>query len=203
MTEDAVSPAIIPAMSDQGTIWRRRVLLMAVVALVVAIPATILIRGGDDDGDAEAPLATAPPLNPAVANKGLDVTYQVPEGWKESKKAKAIQLQSKDRSVLIAIAAPAAASEAGPLLDDTLAAIRSGYKNVEASPGSGKQVGGLDAKGAVISAKTRDGNELRIVVAVAKGKKRAYLVEVFSAANAPVERVREAQVALNSLRLEG
>lgn len=203
MTEDAVSPAIIPAMSDQGTIWRRRVLLMAVVALVVAIPATILIRGGDDDGDAEAPLATAPSLNPAVANKGLDVTYQVPEGWKESKKAKAIQLQSKDRSVLIAIAAPAAASEAGPLLDDTLAAIRSGYKNVEASPGSGKQVGGLDAKGAVISAKTRDGNELRIVVAVAKGKKRAYLVEVFSAANAPVERVREAQVALNSLRLEG
>jgi hypothetical protein len=55
----------------------------------------------------------------------------------------------------------------------------------------------------VIAAKTPDGNELRIVVAVAKGKKRAYLVEVFTAANAPVERVREAQVALNSLRLEG
>jgi hypothetical protein len=203
MTEDAASPAIIPAMPDQGTIWRRRVLLMAVVALVIAIPATILIRAGDDDGDAEAPVATAPPLNAAVANKGLDVTYQVPEGWEESKKAKAIQLQSKDRSVLIAIAAPASASKAGPLLDDTLASIRSGYKNVEVRPGSGKQVGGLDAKGAVISAKTPDGNELRIVIAVAKGKKRAYLVEVFTAANAAPERVREAQVALNSLRLEG
>jgi hypothetical protein len=203
MTEDAASPAMIPAMPDQGTIWRRRVLLMAVVALVIAIPATILIRAGDDDGDAEAPVATAPPLNEAVANKGLDVTYQVPEGWQESKKAKAIQLQSQDRSVLIAIAAPASASKAGPLLDDTLASIRSGYKNVEVRPGSGKQVGGLDAKGAVISAKTPDGNELRIVVAVAKGKKRAYLVEVFTAANAAPERVREAQVALNSLRLEG
>jgi predicted Zn-dependent protease len=194
---------MIPAMPDQGTIWRRRVLLMGVVALLVAIPATILIRAGDDDGDAESPVATAPPLNEAVANKGLDVTYQVPEGWNESKKAKAIQLQSEDRSVLIAIAAPAAASKAGPLLDDTLASIRSGYKNVEVQPGSGKQVGGLDAKGAVISAKTPDGNELRIVVAVAKGKKRAYLVEVFTAASADPERVREAQVALNSLRLEG
>jgi hypothetical protein len=206
MTEDAASPAIIPAMPDQGTIWRRRVLLMAAVALLIAIPATILIRGGDDDGDdGEGPVATAPPLNPAVANKGLDVTYQVPEGWRESKKAKAkaIQLQSEDRSVLIAIAAPAAASKAGPLLDDALASIRSGYKNVDVRPGSGRQVGGLDAKGAVISAKTPDGNELRIVVAVAKGKKRAYLVELFAAANAPVERVREAQVALNSLRLEG
>jgi hypothetical protein len=203
MTEDAASPAIIPAMPDQGQIWRRRVLLMAVVALLVAIPATILIRGGDDDGDGETPVAAAPALNPAVGNKSLDVTYQVPEGWKESKKAKAIQLQSEDRSVLIAIAAPAAAPRAGRLLNDTLASIRSGYKNVEVRPGSGKQVGGLNSKGAVIAAKTPDGNELRIVVAVAKGKKRAYLVEVFTAANAPVERVREAQVALNSLALEG
>ena len=202
MTDNAATPAIIPAMSDQGTIWRRRVLLMAVVALVVAIPATMLIRGGDDD-ETETPVATAPPLNPAVANKGLDVTYQVPQGWTERKKAKAIQLQSEDKSVLIAIAAPAKASSAGPLLDDTLGAFRSGYKNVEVQPGSGKQVGGLDAKGAVISAKTPDGNDLRIVVAVAKGDKRAYLVEVFTAANAALERVREAQVALNSLRLEG
>jgi hypothetical protein len=40
-------------------------------------------------------------------------------------------------------------------------------------------------------------------IAVAKGSKRAYLVEVFTAANAAPERVREAQVALNSFRLEG
>jgi hypothetical protein len=203
MTDNAAAPTIIPAMPDQGTIWRRRVGLMAAVALLVAIPVTLLIRGGDDDDDSAAPVATAPALNPAVANKQLDVSYQVPEGWREAKKEKAVQLQSRDRSVLIAIAAPAAASKSGTLLKDTLAAFRSGYKDVEIRPGSGRQVGGLDAKGAVIAAKTPDGNRLRIVVAVAKGKKRAYLVEVFTAFNADPVRVREAQVALNSLRLEG
>jgi hypothetical protein len=202
MTDSAASPAIIPAVPDRGAIWRRRVALMAAVALVVAIPLTLLI--GDDDDDAvEAPVATAPALNPVAGDRSLDVNYQVPEGWTERKKAKAIQLQSRDRSTLIAIAAPAKASEAGRLLKDTLAAFRSGYEDVDVRPGAGKQVGGLDAKGAVITAKTPDGNELRIVVAVAKGKKRAYLVEVFTAANADPERVVEAQVALKSLRLEG
>jgi hypothetical protein len=176
---------------------------MAVVALVVAIPATILIRGGDDGDEAETPVAAAPPLNPEVSNKALDVNYQIPEGWTEHKKAKAIQLRSDDRSTLIAIAAPTGATNAGTLLDDTLASFRAGYKDVQIRPGSGKKVGGLNAKGAVITAKTPDGNELRIVVAVAKGQKRAYLVEVFTAANADPERLREAQVALNSLRLEG
>jgi hypothetical protein len=203
MTNNAVSPAIIPAMPDRGTVWRRRVLLMAVVALLVAIPVTIAIRGGDDEDGSSTSVATSPPLTPVVSNKGLKVSYQIPEGWRESKKAKAIQLQTRDRSALIAIAAPAAASRAGSLLDDTLATFHSEYKGVEIRPGSGKQVGGLDAKGAVITANSPDGNQLRIVVAVAKGKKRAYLVEVFTAADAPVERVREAQVALNSLRLMG
>jgi len=203
MTDNAVSPAIIPAMPDRGTVWRRRVLLMAVVALLVAIPVTIASRGGDDEDGSSTSVATSPPLTPAVSDKGLKVSYQIPEGWRESKKAKAIQLQSRDRSALIAIAAPAAASRAGSLLDDTLATFRSEYKGVEIRPGSGKQVGGLDAKGAVITAKSPDGNRLRIVAAVARGKKRAYLVEVFTAADAPVERVREAQVALNSLRLMG
>jgi hypothetical protein len=202
MTDSAASPVIIPAMPTQGTIWRRRALLMLIVALLVAIPVTILIRGGGDEESA-APTLAAPALNPGVKSRALDVSYQVPEGWKESKKAKAIQLRSNDRSVLIAIASPAPASKSGPLLDDTLASIRSGYRDVRIQPGSGRQVGGLDAKGAVVAAKTRDGNELRIVVAVAEGKKRAYLVEVFTAVSADPERLREAQVALNSVRLEG
>jgi hypothetical protein len=202
MSTDAGSTAIIPPMSPQAKIWRRRALLMFGVALLVAIPATVLIRDGDDEETA-APTVTAPALNPGVSDRSLDISYQVPKGWKESKKSRAVQLQSQDRSVLIAVAAPAQASKSGPLLDDTLAAIRSGYKNVRVHPGTGRQVGGLDAKGAVVTAKTSDGNELRIVVAVAKGKKRAYLVEVFTAANAPTERIAEAQVALNSLRLEG
>ena len=176
-------------------------LLMLAVALLVAIPVTVLVRGGDDDRPPEAEVA--PALNPAVKDKQLDVGYQVPEGWTQSKEASAIKLRSRDRSTLIAIASPAPASKANQVLDDALASVRSSYRKVDVRPGSGRQVGGLDAKGAVVAAQTPDGDALRILIAVAEGKRRAYLVELFTAANLDPERLREAQVALNSLRLEG
>jgi hypothetical protein len=51
---------------------------------------------------------------------------------------------------------------------------------------------------AVVAAQTRDGDALRILFAVAEGKRSAYLVELFTAADLDPERLREAQVALNS-----
>ena len=67
----------------------------------------------------------------------------------------------------------------------------------------GKEVGGLDAKGAVVSAHTGDGTALRMLVAVASGKAHTYLVQVLTARGAPTRRLAEAQLALNTLRLRG
>jgi hypothetical protein len=190
-----------------STIWKRRAALMGVIGVLVAIPLTLILRGGDDDGEAAPTAKTTttlpePELSSAKSDSGLDIDYRVPEGWSEQKKESAIRLASRDQAAQIVIAAPADASEASGVLDDTLAAIRSGYQDAHVSPGSGKEIGGLEAKGAVIRASTGDA-DLRILVAVAAGDQRAYLVEVFTAAEIGGDDLRDAQATLNSLKLKG
>ena len=178
-------------------------MLMAIVGALVAVPLTLLIRGGDDD-EPEAPVTTpateSPAVGPAQRDRGIGVRYQVADGWREQKKASAIRLRSPDRNAQIVIASPAPASESESVLDDALAALRSGYEDVDVTSGSGPRLGGLRTKGAVARVRTREGARLRVLVAVTKGERRAYLVEVFTAADAAPERIREAQVTLNSLK---
>ena len=93
---------------DPGTtsqaIWRRRVALMAMVGLLIALPLTLLLRDGDDDeqpsaGQAAGTAAQAPPdVGPDVEDPGLGVTYRLPGDWSESKQASAIRLSSPDSS---------------------------------------------------------------------------------------------------------
>jgi predicted Zn-dependent protease len=190
------------------TIWIRRAALMAIVGLLVAIPVTLLIRGGDDEGGTPtSPVTTAaeqpePELGPDASDPGLDVTYRVPKGWKESKQASAIRITAPDKTAELVLAAPGPADDADEVLDEALEAFRVAYEDVDVAPGSGRKVGGLEAKGAVVSAKQGD-RELRIVVAVAEGEERAYLVEVFTISGLGPERLRETQVALNSIRFDG
>ena len=176
---------------------------MAIVGLVVAIPVTIILRGGDDDEPAAEPsIEDQLPLNPGVRNDRLRASYQIPEGWKEETKHGVLTLRSDDRSVRIGLTAPADADESGQLLDDTLAALKGSYESVKVNPGSGKKVGGLPAKGAVVHAEG-DKIDLSILVSVMAGKDRAYLLEVFTPTGAPGKAVAQAQQFLNSLKLKG
>ncbi len=183
---------------------------MAIVGLLVAVPVTLLVRDGDDDGDPSAPSqqvttgsAQAPPaVGPGADDRGLDVSYRVPEGWKEAKKASALRLTSPDSAAEIVVAAPAPAADADQVLDQALSAFESEYEDVDIAPGSGRKVGGLDAKGAVVTA-ARGDEELRVLVAVAAGEQRTYLVEVFTTASVSADGLRQAQAALNSLKLRG
>ena len=181
-------------------------ILMGLLGLAVALPATVLIDSGDEGAQAPPPLADlgtaveVPALGPGASDRGLGVDYRLPRGWSDEKEASALRLRSGDRGAEIVIAAPAPASGSEAVLDEALAAIRRGYEDVRIARGSGREVGGLDAKGAVVSARA-EGVDLRIVVAVATGAGRTYLVEVFTAAGVSAETLREAQVALNSLQL--
>jgi hypothetical protein len=201
------APVMLRAEMTPSTIWKRRVALMAIVGVVIAIPLTLLLRGGDDDNRAPAGTQVTTPLpepelGDAKSDQGLDVDYRIPDGWSQAKKESAIRLASDDHAVQIVIAAPADASQASGVLDQTLASIRDGYDDVKISRGSGKKVGGLEAKGAVVRASTGDVG-LRILVATAAGDERAYLVEVFTAADVGPADLRSAQAALNSLKLKG
>lgn len=182
-------------------VWKRRVLLMAIIGVLVAVPLTLLIRGGGGDGSepSASSSAQAPEVGPVEHDRGLGVRYQVAGKWRDRKRSSAIRLRSPDRQAQIVIASPAPASETGAVLDEALTALRSGYENVDVNPGSGVKLGGLNTRGAVATLRTRKGVRLRVVVAVAKGDRRAYLVEVFTSSGVPPERVREAQLIMNSL----
>jgi hypothetical protein len=188
-----------------SVIWRRRVVLMAIVGLVIAIPVTLLIR---DSGEDEPTTSTEPdldeelPLNPSVGDRQLDARYSVPKGWRLKRDGEVLTLRSPDKTVQIGISSPAPAGESEQVLDEAVTALKGAYESVKVSAGSGKKVGGLPAKGAVITARG-DNVHLRIVVAAMAGDKKAYLVEVFTSASAPPESVAQAQRFLDSLRLRG
>lgn len=190
---------------QSNTIWRRRAILMVVVGLVIAIPITLLIR---DSGEKDEPEPSGPsigerfPLNPPVRDSGVDASYRVPEGWKVDHNGEAVKLHSADKSVQIGITSPGPATAADQILAQSLDALRASYESVEVDPGSGKKVGGLQSKGAVVTAQG-DKVDLRILVAVVAGEKKAYLVEVFTATSARPARVAEAQRFLDSLELKG
>lgn len=189
---------------DATTIWRRRVILMVVVGLVVAIPLTLLLRDDDEpEAEPERPsLAQRFPLNPPVGDSEIEASYRVPKRWKLDREGGAVTLRAPDDSVQVGITSPGPSEDSQALLDQALASLKATYDDVEVSPGSGKKVGGLPARGAVVSA--RNGKtELRILVAVSEGKKRAYLVQVFTAAGAEPRRVAEAQRFLDSLEYQG
>lgn len=194
-------------MPDQRTIWIRRVALMAIVGLIVAVPLTIALRGDDDDSEPAPEAAPAPPpLGQLERNRRLGVRLRLPDGWKqkERKAGGAVAYLSGDRSVLVAISAPGPASDADSIQKAAVDAIKGQYRAVDVvDTFSRRRLGRRPAETAAISArnpKTRD--PVRILVSTAKGEKRAYLVEVFAAGSDPTAAQVEAQAVLNGLRLQ-
>jgi hypothetical protein len=189
---------------------------MAAVALAVAIPVTLLIRGGGDDGGEEAidstpqpPAEVTLPLKPRpVVDESLGIEARVPEGWTTSRSDQAIRLQSPDRTAEVAITAPGPAAEPAEVLHTAVADVRRNYQDATGIPNagkglSGKRVGNLPASSAALLARTKGGTQLRILLAAASGESHAYLVEVFSALESPDQRLVEAQTILNTLQLTG
>lgn len=186
-------------------IWKRRAALMAVIALVIAIPATLLLRGGDDGGDApELGGSSLPKPGKPVADKSLGVEFRLPKGWKREKKASTIKLTSPDRKAAIAIAAPGPVGDAKPILEDAISTLKSQYAKAKVTQRiKGEKTGGLPSRGAVISARPKQGTgKIRILASLARGEKRAYLVEVF-ASDLAGDSVAEAQTVLRFLKLKG
>ena len=188
--------------------WKRRVALMAVVGLAVAIPVTIALRGDDDDGGEAGPAPAPEP--PAVGelefDRKLGIELRLPEGWKrKEEKDGVVTFRSKDKSVLIAVSAPGPAEDADEIQSAAVDSIKSEYRDVDVVERvSRRKLGDLRADTAAIAARHPESRAaLRILVATAKGEKLAYLLEVFAAGADPGAGLVEAQVLLNNLRLTG
>jgi predicted Zn-dependent protease len=175
---------------------------MAGLGLLIAVPVTIAVRGG---ADADEPAPTVPEL-PEVGgvefDRDLGVELRLPNGWERKREKEAVVFESPDGTTLIAISTPGPAEHVSQIQTAAIDSIKSRYRAVEVGERIKKQrLGGRPAQVAAISARhPKKRAPLRILVATAKGEKRAYLVEIFaSGASALVD----AQVLLNNLALEG
>ena len=192
---------------DRRTIWRRRVVLMAVVGLLVAIPVTILVSGGGDAPAPSAPLeeikVKAPDVGPKKVEKSMGVELRVPRGWSREHKDEVLELQSKDGAARVAISAPGPAADAQTLHAQVVEGLRSSYRDFEVQKRIGKtKVGGLRGEATVAAGTVRSKQgsvRQSVVVTTAEGEELAYLVVVFTGGQTNDE-VLEAQALVNNLR---
>jgi len=189
--------------TDARTIWKRRAILMALVGLVVAIPVTLLVRSGDDDDSGGPSGIGEPALQAAKRDSAVGITYRVPKGWKSEKKASVIRLKSRDRAAGLTLSAPGPASDAGQILRETVDVVRKSYDDVKEGARQGEtRVGGRPAEAVAFTAKNEKGTALRILISVARGKEKAYLIQYFMAGSAGDEAFAAAQAALQALKLQ-
>lgn len=196
-------------MPDQRTIWKRRVVVMAVVGLAIAIPVTIAVRGGDDgDGNTTTSSDAELPAGGEVEfDRELGVELRLPEGWRrrEDDNDGVVSFRSMDKSVLIGVSAPGPDEDADAIQAAAVDSIKSEYRDVDvAQRVEGRKLGDVRAQTAVIAARHPETREpIQVLVATAKGDKLAYLVEMFAAGDNPGAALVEAQALLNNLRLKG
>jgi hypothetical protein len=191
---------------DRRTIWRRRVVLMAIVGLLIAIPVTIFVSGSSDAPPAES-LAKievkAPDVGPQKVQDSLGVKLRVPEGWTRAEKQNVLELQSKDGAARVAISAPGPAADADELHSQVIAGLRTSYRDFDVAKNIDKvPVGGLKGQATIATGKLpqkKGGSAQKILVTTAEGKVRAYLVVVFTSDMASSS-VLEAQALVNNLR---
>ena len=189
-------------------ILRRLVALLLIAAIGVAVAALAFdvelpLVGGEGAQEQEE-LSKPPALTEATTVKEDGLTVGWPEDWSQSRERASLRLQSPDRAVAISVSAPAivkAARGRRIVLNDALKAIRRNYTRVRVTRGRPGRLDGYPTAQAVVSARNRNRVPVRILVIVAWRKRLAYLVEVFSAENAPGRRLVEAQTILSSVRL--
>lgn len=177
------------------------VLIALFMVLNVVIIAAVLIFK-DSDSDDEKDSVRIPRAGSVVVNRTIGARIRMPRGWLSERRRRAIVLRSPDSTTIMSISLPPGGDSSRAVLGTAVDAIHQGYRQVRVRRLGGK-VAGLPAVSRVVSATNRKKVRLNILVSGVQGRRRAWLVEVFSGPGARAERLPEAQVALGTLRLRG
>jgi hypothetical protein len=172
----------------------------AAIAALIAGPGYLLwARHGAGGGEAGSTPGTALPISIDDEKTGIFVAW--PLDWRRLERDGAITLQSPDRTLVISLSAPAPAREAPALRQQAVEAVRRTYADVEVRPGRGRSIDGRSAAGAVIEGTAPSGDRQRLVIAVARGRERAYLLQVFAGLRSTESTAGAGQLILNSIEL--
>jgi hypothetical protein len=199
------SPYHRVALAEPGisSVLRRRdrVLLFGFVLVNVAvILAVVLLRSDDDSDKQEAQQAPRP--GSVVTHPAIGARIRKPIGWSDERRGRSIVLRSPDTTTVMTISQPPGAVNNRQVLRSGVAVLNQAYRNVKAAPLQGK-IAGLPTVSRVVTATNKKGVKLNILVSSPRGRRRAWLVEVFSGPAGKAKRLPEAQVSLGTLRLAG
>jgi hypothetical protein len=175
--------------------------LLVAFALIGGI--LLLLVGGDDDSDnGQSERVTQLQdelLQRTVVNPDLGMSVRRPNGWAQTKDHGVITVTSPDNCVVISLSAPAEASGAGQLRDDSVALLRRTYKNATVQSAPDSEVGGIPTTADTILLKDEKGNQIRILLSVGKGEKNAYLTQVVVRDLACQGALQRAQLIVSSI----
>jgi hypothetical protein len=115
-----------------------------------------------------------------------------------------VRLASKDREATIVIFARAVTPGSQPhLLQPVVHALQHTYPSVTVKHALGTRLGGLPARSVVLYTRNKRGVPIRILVAAAQGRRKAWVLEAFTAQKASQKDLVEAQQIVLALHLKG
>jgi hypothetical protein len=182
-----------------------RFALGALVPAVI-IAAIVLITAGSSSHAPSRlpPPAKLPPLPLRFANAGIGLAGRLPSDWTAVRGNGFVQLASKRHDATIEVLSrPVFAGTKPPLLKPAVDTIRKSYRSVTVKHALGSTLGGLPARSVVLYGRNKQGVPIRVLVAAAQGRHKAWVLEAFTAQKASEQALVEAQQIVLSLRLTG
>ncbi|MCA1682437.1 MAG: hypothetical protein LC685_00285 [Actinobacteria bacterium] len=164
----------------------------------------VITTGSSNHTPARIPPARLPPLRSAYANRAIGVTGAMPDGWTAIRGPGFVHLASKDNDAAIVIVARAVTAGTKPaLLEPAVNGIRKAYRSVTVKHSLGTTLGGMPARSVVLYTRNTHNVPIRILVAAARGKRTAWLLEAFTAQKARQRDLVEAQQIVLAVHLKG
>lgn len=197
----------VPEMWNTNRPGRNRVLVGAgALAAILAVGLGVkIVAGGDEDDEAAdtSPLPLPPRLGRAIYHYPIGANVRKPRDWTHSRAPRSLTLRSPDRTVILSVGLPPGTDRSAAILRTGVATLRRQYRKVEVLGSDARRVANLPTSSVVTAATNSRGVRLRILTSAPQGRKRAWLVQIFSAAGTNQKRLAEAQAAIATLGLAG
>jgi hypothetical protein len=200
VTPEARTPVAQPPASARARGSLRFAAGLFVAGVLIAAAVVALTSGGSSPTKQPPVRVKLPALTEKFTDRALGVTGLATRRWVIGGVGPILHLTSIDRKALIAIGSPGAARTAHGALHVAIATIRNTYRKVTLKQAPGSTLAGRPAFSVVMYGTNVRGARIRILVATAEGVRLAYVMQAFTAVNAPLRDLEEAQQIIATLR---
>lgn len=192
-------------------LWGRRAVALGVILVAAALTGGIVLllfgsgsKGDSDNGTISHPVPSIAELRKrflgrTVADAESGIAVRMPVGWSAARRSGAVTLSSPARCLAMTLSAPAPASGANALGANSLALFRRTYADVKVRSVPSSPVGGIPTTSRSVSF-TERGKQVRALLSVGTGRRKAYLTEIVVRSPACQDDLRLAQLSLSSIR---